>query len=484
MILSLSTLVGVTYIGKSQLAEKEYVQVGLIEDSGSVKEPSNQGDSKADDSETDLVSQDRMSVNYPFFLVGKDGYSYSKYDKGDFWAIKIPSTDQEQKIQQELPLEGQILDIYIMDQDHWKSIEVLPQEIKLEDYIFIVTDKRSYMFSRPDSYIDMGYGTRKSQDEIRMDISLELDEGNWSFTYNFQSQPYVDHVIWGISSEQKLLDFNDTSIESRFASYDFVNKARFLEDGYYYRSPESYLPTDKQAYWRIPSMYLVTHFVEGGNSLAEELLAKGWLDVGIKNINSEGYFATLPRSNWLYEDYGIEDGFFDTRFNGDMISTYLESYQKYGNSSYREAYLLLAYYYLSHAVNHHFSFGENGEGWLVYDYYHDGLGDLPVHTSLNHQIHAISMFLNLFLEEENYDYFDIAMHMLKGIRFTQDLWPNEEGDLHYAMLPDQTMGLSDYPVLTLNDMLKLQELLEKEFYGREPAIDMLIEVKKEYYGYE
>lgn len=484
MVLSACILIGFSYAGKNLLAEKEPVEALRIENEGSIQEPINQGKEVDDEGESIEDLDNHHRGDYPVFVMEKDIYSYEVFDNGDFWAIRIPSDDHVKVIERRFPIEGNILKVYIMEDNEWKSYDTYPGDLNLNDYVFIVTDEKEYMFSRPDSYTDIGFGTRKSQDSIRMAGALEVQDGNWSLTYYFQSEPYVHHVIWGISSSEKLIDFEDQSTEERFGGYDFINQARFLEDGYYYKSPESYLPSDIQSYWRSPSMYLVTHFVERGNSLAEELLAKGWLKVASHNINEEGYFTSLPRSNWLYKDYGIEDGFFDTRFNGDMITTYLEAYQKFGIESFRESYLTLAEYYLHHASDHHFSFGQSGQGWLVYDYYHEDSGKLPVHTSLNHQVHAISMFLKLFLEEGNYDYFDTAMHMLRGIKATRDLWINEEGDLHYAMLSDGTMGLSDYPLLTMNDMVALQEVLEVDFYGRDPDLDMLIEVKKKYYGYE
>jgi len=266
----------------------------------------------------------------------------------------------------------------------------------------------------------------------------------------------------------------------RYSNYDFHEKARFLEDGYYYESPESYTPTGENAYWRSPSMYLVTHFVQGGNSIGEHLMAKSWLNVAVENLNENDYFVSLPRSEWLFKDYGLEAGFFDTRFNGDMVTTYLEAYQKYGIEVFREAYLDISEYYMRHVEDRHINYGENNQGWLAYDYYHDESTNIPVHTSLNHQMHAISMFLRLFLEEGDQRYFEIGMKMLWGVKLTRDMWIRDDGDLHYALLPDGSMGLDDYPTLTLNDMEMLQELLAQTFYGPDPDIQMLIDVKKEF----
>lgn len=479
IILTAVVVLVFSYAGKSQLAE-EVRLTSTTEYQESTDDSAHESLEDKLDEVADETIENQGDVDYPVFAMEKDMVRSFKFDEGDFWTIRMEASQEETELTRNMVLEGDSGTIYFFKDGEWISEPLRPGVVEFEGFMMIATDAMHYMLSSPDTYEELGFGTRVSREDLNKQLVLTEEEGRWSVTYSYENGAEVHHVIWGISSPQPLIDYENETVIRRFAGYDFHRKARFLEDGYYYESPGTYTPTDEDAYWRSPSMYLVTHFVNNNASVAESLLAKGWLMVGKGNLSNKGYFVSLPRSEWLYSDYGIEDGFFDTRFNGDMTTTYLKAYQDTGIEAYRQVYLELAEYYISHASTRHFTYGENNQGWLVYDYYHDETSVVPVHTSLNHQVHAISMFLRLFLEEGDQRYFETGMRMLWGVKLTKEQWIKEDGDLHYALLSDGTMGFQDYPELTKNDMETLQALLAETFYGEDPDIQYLIDVKKAY----
>src|SRR5690606_19945314 len=126
----------------------------------------------------------------------------------------------------------------------------------------------------------------------------------------------------------------------------------------------------------------------------------------------------LPRSNWLFNDYGIESGFFDTRFNADTIETNITAYRKFGDEVVKSSATRLADYYMEHGKNKHFLVSDPniGEGWLVEDYSHPS--GRKNHMSLNHQLQSIHSFLLLYETEKNPEYLDFAQKMLNGVKIT------------------------------------------------------------------
>jgi hypothetical protein len=68
--------------------------------------------------------------------------------------------------------------------------------------------------------------------------------------------------------------------------------------------------------------------------------------------------------------------------------------------------------------------------------------------------------------------------MLIGIKVTRDRWIMANGNLIYAYMPDGTMGLTDYPFLTYNDLVAVQTDLQRIKGIKDPDIEVLINTKK------
>lgn len=354
--------------------------------------------------------------------------------------------------------------------------------------IFIDTDQYHMFLGQPYMYKSLGFGTIQETNSLAtMKITKQSDA--WVVTYSFKPQKTIEEgLMYGVGSSKLLIDVKDQSTINLWKNYDFTQKAKLGIDGYYYESPPTYKPYAKGAYWNSPSMYLINAMVKNGGSLLSDIIATAYLSIAENNINQEGFIPTQPESKWLKDTYGIGSGFFDTRFNADMIEIYLLAYQKFGIESYQIAYRELANYYLRHGVDNHVEMylssenadsEENLPGWMVEDY---GNGDSLVntHTALNHQLQAIHVFLNLYQLEGDDMYLDYAYKMIRGIEYTQNQWIMPNRNLEYAYMPDGKMGFVDYEYLTYNDLYKVQNDFTAITGARNESFDVLMDSKKEW----
>ena len=397
-------------------------------------------------------------------------------DKGNFFIRKIVSkADHTYWTSFRIPGDAGFLR-YFDDDKNLVELPMVEGSLPQGRILFLSTDSYHYILGQPYTYRDLGAGTKDAISSHP--IQLKRDQDGWIVTFRYGLSPGVQGILWGAGSTQELVDFNSIDQLRMWSYYDLDKNARLLYDGYHYKSPSTYYPTTSTSYWRIPSDYLTNSMVRSGGSRASEIIGTSLLKIAHRNISDEGYLPTLPRSIWLFKDYGIEAGFFDTRFNADTIETNIVAYGRYGDPVYRDMAVRLAEYYLEHGRNNKYVLHDPGmgEGWLVEDYYHDS--GRKNHTSLNHQLQAIHSFLLLYESEKNPDYLDFAQKMITGIKITRDKWIMPDGNLEYAYMPDGTMGLVDYDYLTYNDLLNVQEALVRIRGEGDQDLQILLESKK------
>ena len=61
----------------------------------------------------------------------------------------------------------------------------------------------------------------------------------------------------------------------------------------------------------------------------------------------------MSGSTWLWDDYGIRAGFYDTRFNSDLVEMFINGYSKYGGDLYFETLQKYSDFYIEYANEHH-----------------------------------------------------------------------------------------------------------------------------------
>ncbi|OEH86717.1 hypothetical protein BHU72_00110 [Desulfuribacillus stibiiarsenatis] len=316
-------------------------------------------------------------------------------------------------------------------------------------------------------------------------------EGDENFHTEHWGMVSSDILVTEIASigEAEVQDSNLPSslIDIRVADLDRFRKFRW--DGIYYEVPSSYEPYQPRSFWRVPAEHIGQRFIR---SIHEQLEERGseyaissYLETmmvlsmyhNIAQQNEGGFWITSPRSNWLFKDYGIDAGFYDTRFSTDAAVFLLEMYQQYGTEKALEAVNRYLDFLLAYAVE--YSFETENSGLLVQDYFHPTTSHEPTHVSLNHLVAEMEFLLLYHLatleneftvaEERRAQILDIASRIRQAVHDTNMDWVKENNDLWYAYLPNGKYGLMDYPHLTRNDLRRCVKIIE-EVWGEDDRI--------------
>ncbi len=366
---------------------------------------------------------------------------------------------------------------YLDENEELKKLDYISinDEIILETkgVMYVENKDGTYILGNNLNYVEIGDATIVKKENEPIKIKNVGEKMIFEYVVNKDRKM----SIWGAYSKDELFTYE--TFKEKFNSHKLGNGRELLIDGYYFNTPTSYEPYEENALWRIPSAYITNNFIKYGHSIGESIIGQSMLKISVNNINDEGYIPSKPKSMWLSDEYGYEKYFFDTRFNSDTIETFLVGYIKYGDDEYRNAYLKMGEYYINHVKeNKHINYSEDGEeGWLMEDYNQEG-NDNKVHSSLNHQLHTMKVFYDIYLEEKDVEYLNVANKMLYGIKNIKDKYIIEDGGLEYAYLPNGEMGFVDYPYLTYNDLFLAQKTIEKIKGYRDDDLDYLMRHKK------
>lgn len=356
---------------------------------------------------------------------------------------------------------------------------------------FVNIENETYIvFDQTYAYSDGEDGNVIARDDAMGRIYVSHRGYGFDFLIGYAMEEGLRSEMWTLESKEPLVDLDNP--EATFAtgetSAEFWQRCsygknhRFLIDGYYSRTPESYSGYQENAFWRNPGVHIPYNYVLFGNDRASYDLGYIQLYLSSLNIEEEGYFKTEPESAWLREEYGIPGGYYDTRFNADMGVALVKAYQKYGEPYFLSQAERMLSFFKGFAADYHYSFYSDGtaEGWLIQDYWHQDGGYEPVHSALNHQVQE-TLFLYLAGEAlGDADAIALADTMLQGIEMTSDIWIKPGGDLHYGYTPEGTFDRQDYPDLTYHDMVRLQKQLEEMGRDRSAGLERLIVSKKQF----
>jgi hypothetical protein len=347
--------------------------------------------------------------------------------------------------------------------------------------LFITIDGRDLILCPPLAYYARAAGSLEASPSNDGLVTASRSERGFELTLPVHYFEGGFTEYWVLESKARLIDWANPVIESLWSRYGFTGEHRWCFDGYYFVTPASYVPSGNNYYWRLPAAYITRGLVKSAGSRAADDLGLAMLDILSRNMNESGFFPTLPQSKWLKDEYGMAGGFFDTRFNCDVGESYVTGYNRYGVKSFLDTAVSLGDFFTGMASRNHYAFsgGEGSEGWLIPDYWHPSGSD-PVHASLNHQVQEMVFLYNLEGATGDTKYGDLADKILTGIKLTRDRWMMDNGNLEYAYMPDGTMGLTDYPYLTYNDLYNLQALLLQRYGAVDADIQMLMDSKRQW----
>ncbi|QRG66343.1 hypothetical protein [Brevibacillus choshinensis] len=414
------------------------------------------------------------------------GGSHKKqvYTFGDgdvYWMHQVTGQQNQKPYVLTIPIKGDSVTfryraISENKQPYWavvnlRDVRVLPQASG-----FVETEGKSIWMGKPIVYTAMGRGTI---DEKRgMALPIEVNRSPNGYTLSIPMPVRAGYVseMWALESREPLVVWGKESLDSIWLSLDVTDNAKWLYDGYYYKSPSTYEPYTESSYWRIPENYVLRSFLYTGGSKAARDMGYVMLKTSLKQQDPLGYWKSLPRSQWLKEDYGIPEGFYDTRFNTGAAELMLKGCAQYEEAEFCESAQKYAAFFQQHAVGNHYVIEGIRPGWLVGDYASVGR-EGNTHVSLNHQLAEINYLYSSYLQFGSPTDKDLADIMLGGVINLGSKWILSNGDLHYAYFPDGTFGRADYPYLTYNDLVETQRLYQL-LHGMEDAtIAKLIESK-------
>ncbi|WP_431809799.1 hypothetical protein [Brevibacillus agri] len=338
---------------------------------------------------------------------------------------------------------------------------------------FVETEGRYIWLGMPIVYVDKGRGTIEEHPELALPIQVKQSANGVVLEIRLPIKAGYMSEMWALESREPLVPWGEQAIDQIWLALDVTQNAKWLYDGYYYKSPSTYEPTSANAYWRIPENYVLRSFLYTGGSRAARNMGYVMLKTSLLQQEPEGYWKTLPRSLWLSEDYGIPDGFYDTRFNTGAADLMLRGCVQYAEESFCQAAQKYGAYFQRHAASNHYVVNGIQSGWLVADYASAKNPAAQTHVSLNHQLAEINFLYSSYLQFGDPTDKDLADLMLAGVVNLGTRWLLANGDLHYAYFPDGTFGRADYPYLTYNDLVETQRLYRLLHGTEEPTIAWL-----------
>lgn len=442
--------------------------------------------------------QPQSIVNKIFETTPTEGHTYLKLENGTynqkltripngdrFWINRFEFASNKKELYRfsfKIPGKNGTFTYVENTKDGRKRWRKLPLTGKLPKAVgFIDTDKHHMLMSYATTYKTLDHASVKEVYPKSSAIHVAENEDGYTLVVYLPQEKSLFSEFWGLESDSVLVDWNEPNMSHIWLLLDLYYQRKWSWDGIYEKSPSSYTPSGDHIYYRFADNHVARSFVLTGGSRAADVFGWVMLVESLKNQNEEGYWKTHPRSNWLWQDYQIDYGFYDTRFNNDQALLMLKAYQKYGEISFLEASQKHAEWFLSYLDREHIEINISGNslvGWLIPDYTHKK-PHLKTHTSLNHQLAEINYLFELFIVTQDQRYEEAANKLLMGIKNTKELWMKENHDLWYAYYDGKGIK-PDYPYLTYNDLFQTQSLLTN-LYGKEDQdLRELMESKKKW----
>ncbi|MTI53333.1 hypothetical protein [Geosporobacter ferrireducens] len=346
--------------------------------------------------------------------------------------------------------------------------------------LFIDGEDFSMHLNMVNVYEPLENGVRKERFDLTQPIQYLADKQKQEFIISFPQVAGTEIEQWGIIGKEGMVNWGDEEQENILLVANLDRVRKWTQGGVQYVTPETYYPYDPRAFWVVPAQHVGNKLLLEGNNRFSTNFARLALQAALRTQTEGGYWISSPRSTWLYGDYGIDAGFYDTRFNTDAGLFLLHGYREFGEEAYLQGALRYGDFLIEYAGTHHHK--TKNDGYLVYDYTHGGDMDRKTETltSLNHLITEMNFLYELYKDTDEKRYLYTAEKMRQAVKDTASYWKKDDGDLWYAYLPDGSYGLQDYPLLTLKDLRYSQRMIQEIYGDKDMDFQYLIDVKESY----
>ncbi|WP_317366864.1 hypothetical protein [uncultured Tyzzerella sp.] len=377
-----------------------------------------------------------------------------------------------------IPIKGNTITFRYVDRTKKEWVNTSNLKNLQHTTLFIDTDTNSYIVSVPAVYknIFSNNTLTVAKDKEQM-VNVIKKDGYFDLQMSFPQDKNLIGEYWYMESEKRLVDWSTMKSFDELFSHDLSDTRRWSYDGYYFQTPSNYKPGGKNILYKHPSNYTGASFAKYGMNPLSKNLGYVMTETCMKNQNNLGYWETGPQSEWLYKDFKIGAGFYDTRFNTDFATSLLYAYQNYNNKEFLAAAVKYAEFFLMFVQTDSYT-TQNG-GILVADYgYHKGAHE-KTHVSLNHHLAEMNFLYEIYGITGEPRYLETANKMLLGIEDTRNQWVLPDNNLRYELYyTKNTNKMEDYPYLTYNDLFQTKQLLKKLFQKNNDTIEFLMASKK------
>ncbi|MFJ6209186.1 hypothetical protein [Lysinibacillus sp. NPDC092081] len=256
----------------------------------------------------------------------------------------------------------------------------------------------------------------------------------------------------------------------------------YTAEGPYTKLPWSIEPATKLGYGRnlvrVQDKKALDHYESMQERYFYDLLLNSVANLFIFQGDKKGLWETEYTSSWLKKDYGIQAPYIDTRHNEKTALFLKEAGDILDIKELKNSTITYADFLVDQANNGNIIEVPKG-GYLVTDYY-SPQQTKKTHTSLNHALGEMNFLLESYQQTKEKSYLDVARNMRWGVENIGEKWLRENGDVWYQVNGDFTFEGTDYPLLTLEDLLKSQQSWEAVGEKRSEMFDLLIRSKAQY----
>ncbi|QPA32249.1 hypothetical protein [Thermaerobacillus caldiproteolyticus] len=288
---------------------------------------------------------------------------------------------------------------------------------------------------------------------------------------------------WILYSNQPLFNKKENFKEwekHTLKEYKKINKW-YTAEGPFGKLPWSIEPSTKLGYGRyfalVHDRRYVDHYENTKERYFYDFIVNSVANLLTYDSQLNKPIPTEITSTWLKDNYGIIAPYYDTRFN-EYIAIHLKRISKLLDvPEYRNMSLFYADYLLKQVKKENYIKTDNG--YIICDFY-GKTQKKKTHASLNHSLGEMNFLLESYLETGKKEYLAVALNIKKGIEDVGDKWIKDNKDLWYQLNPNFTFHGKDYPLLTLEDLLKAQNNLKKAGINRSKIFDQLIKSKTQY----
>ncbi|MGE7916855.1 hypothetical protein [Lysinibacillus xylanilyticus] len=316
--------------------------------------------------------------------------------------------------------------------------------------------------------------------------SLELIKDNKGLTVTLPLHSVGNDLSenWILVSQVPLF-INEQALDEWISQstkhYKETNKW-YTAEGPYTKLPWSIEPETKLGYGRnlvrVQDKKALNYYETTQERYFYDLLLNSVANLFIFQGDKKALWETEYTSTWLKKDYGINAPYIDTRHNEKIALFLKEAGDMLDIKELKNSTIIYADFLVNQAENGNIIEVPKG-GYLVTDYY-SPLQTKKTHVSLNHALGEMNFLLETYQQTKEESYLDVARNMRRGVENIGEKWLRENGDVWYQVNGDFTFEGTDYPLLTLEDLLKSQQSWEAVGEKRSEIFDRLIRSKVQY----